>query len=151
MNSKDNKQENILEVNLENCYGIKKLKHEFSFKNSQNEEAKINIIYAKNGLMKTSLAKTFLDLQNAKKSNDLIYEDRINKRTIKFEAEDLSQENIFVIESNITNHESKNISNLLVNQDLKREYEEVLSSLQSQKENFFKKLNKKSGIKKKQK
>lgn len=44
---------NTLNIELENCYGIKKLEKEFNFTIDDN----VNAIYAKNGLMKTSLQK----------------------------------------------------------------------------------------------
>lgn len=47
----------ILHCNLSNCYGIKNLQYDFDFKNKP-----VVIIYAPNGTMKTSFAKTFRDL-----------------------------------------------------------------------------------------
>ena len=46
-----------IKVKLENCYGINKLDHEFVFDTDQHTFS----IYAPNGVMKTSLAKTFED------------------------------------------------------------------------------------------
>ena len=43
-----------LSVNLENCFGIGKLNHEFDFSKSNS-----SLIYAPNGTMKTSFARTF--------------------------------------------------------------------------------------------
>lgn len=43
-----------LSVNLKDCYGIESLNHEFDFSNGNTF-----CIYARNGLMKTSFAKTF--------------------------------------------------------------------------------------------
>lgn len=45
---------NTLKIDLENCFGIGKLCHTFDF--SRNS---ISLIYAPNGTMKTSFAKTF--------------------------------------------------------------------------------------------
>lgn len=50
-----------LKVSLENCYGIKKLEHNFDF-----SDGKTCSIYASNGTMKTSFAKTFKDISNGK-------------------------------------------------------------------------------------
>ena len=47
-----------LKLDLENCYGIRKLKAEFDFAKS-----KAYAIYAPNGAMKSSLAKTFQDIE----------------------------------------------------------------------------------------
>ncbi|WP_157887311.1 hypothetical protein [Campylobacter pinnipediorum] len=48
-----------LKIYLENCYGIKKLETEFDFTKKNTYS-----IYAPNGTMKTSFAKTFKDLSN---------------------------------------------------------------------------------------
>lgn len=45
---------NKLNINLENCYGIKKLQKEFDF-----SDRSAFVIYASNGSMKTSFTKTF--------------------------------------------------------------------------------------------
>ena len=51
-----------LSVSLENCYGIKKLSYTFDF-----TKGNVVAIYARNGLMKTSLAKTMKKIQLGKK------------------------------------------------------------------------------------
>ena len=45
-----------LKIDLENCYGIKKLNIKFDF-----SEQRVYAIYAPNGVMKSSLAQTFED------------------------------------------------------------------------------------------
>lgn len=49
---------NRLNIDFENCYGIKKLKHEFSFSARHHTQ----LVYAPNGMMKTSFAKTLKGL-----------------------------------------------------------------------------------------
>lgn len=61
---------NKLNVELENCYGIKKLQAQLDF--SQN---KAYAIYAPNGAMKTSLAQTFKDIASGTASKDRIFPD----------------------------------------------------------------------------
>ena len=56
-----------INVKLENCYGIKKLNHEFDFLKCHTF-----VIYAPNGVMKTSFANTFKDLASAKTPCDRI-------------------------------------------------------------------------------
>jgi len=43
-----------LRVDFENCYGINKLRHDFVF-----SDFRTHVVYAPNGVMKTSFAKTF--------------------------------------------------------------------------------------------
>jgi hypothetical protein len=60
-----------ISIDLENCYGIKSLKHEFDFTNCNTF-----LIYASNGAMKTSLAKVFDDLSKSETPSDKIYPNR---------------------------------------------------------------------------
>ena len=63
-----------LDVNLENCYGIGKFNHSFDYTNNL-----CYLVYAPNGTMKSSLAKTFNDIsKNDKKVSpcDRIYKER---------------------------------------------------------------------------
>ncbi len=59
---------NKLNVDLENCYGIKKLAKQFDF-----SKQKAYAIYAPNGAMKSSLAKTFKDIAEGEASSDRIF------------------------------------------------------------------------------
>lgn len=62
---------NKLSIKLKNCFGIEKLTHDFDF-----SEDNVFSIYARNGLMKTSLAKTFRLIQdgNEDEAADAIFE-----------------------------------------------------------------------------
>lgn len=134
-----------LKINFENCYGIKKLE-EFIFDFSQKSTY---ILYAPNGTMKTSFAKTFKDLSNGNETQDLVFKERINKRNIKDENnDDLSSDNFFVIEPYNKEFKTKKLSTLLVNKTLKDKYDEIHSSINEKKELLIKNLLKSSGLKK---
>ena len=62
---------NQLKIEFENCFGIEKLDKEFNFTPEHN----VNLIYAKNGLMKTSFTKVFKKFQEGKEDEigDLIF------------------------------------------------------------------------------
>jgi hypothetical protein len=64
-------------IDLENCYGIKKLQKKLDF-----SKHAVYALYAPNGLMKTSLAQTFLDISNGQASQDRIFPDRVTVRNI---------------------------------------------------------------------
>lgn len=129
-------------VNLENCYGIGQLIYDFDF-----STAKAYSIYAPNGFMKTSLSKTFIDLSSNKNSSDLIYPDRITKREIKDENNnDLKSEQVFVIEPYNENFNSEKTSLLLVNQAIKKQYDDALKKIEDKKEDLFKRLKQRSGL-----
>jgi hypothetical protein len=110
---------NKLNVDLENCYGIKKLKVQFDF-----SQQMAYAIYAPNGVMKSSLAKTFKDVADATKSKDLIFTDRTCIRTITDEnGADLPKENVLVVlpYDEVFGHTEKT-STLLVDAKLRKEF-----------------------------
>ncbi|XDD50938.1 hypothetical protein AB3N59_03875 [Leptospira sp. WS92.C1] len=132
-----------LTIELENCYGIKKLNYEFNFEN-RNTFA----IYSPNGVMKTSFAKTFIDLSNKQDSKDIIFPEEITKRNIKDEnGKDLLPENIFVIEPYNESYRSNKVSTLLVNAQLRTQYENINISLEQKKTELINLLKPLSGLK----
>lgn len=125
--------------NLENCYGIKSLQHEFDFSNTN-----AICIYARNGLMKTSFTKTFRKLQEGKPEE---IKDEIfgidGSIDVKVDGTDILSENIFVIKSFESFYESSSITSLLVNDDIKTRISTVLKA----KDKFLKLMEKYSGLK----
>jgi len=135
-----------LNVDVENCYGIKKLTKEFDF-----SKHKAYAIYAANGAMKTSLAQTFRDIADEVSSKDRIFLDRVCKRKITDENSiDLPKENVVVIrpyDDGVIGH-TETTSTLLVDSKLRREYEELHIEIDKSKEIFLKALKEQSGSKK---
>ena len=131
-----------LSMKLKNCYGISSLEKEIDF-----SQKNICSIYASNGTMKTSLAKTFIDLSKGEKSKDEIYTDRKTIREIKKNGSDLQKDNVFVIKPYDQEYRSDNISTLLVNQELKKQFDKEYQEIQKQKEDFLKSIQKLSGLK----
>ena len=112
---------NKLNIELENCYGIKKMVCKFDFTQKSTYS-----IYAPNGIMKTSFAKTFMDLSNGVESKDLIFKGRKTKRIINDENNaEISREQVFVIVPYNKEYKSNKISTLLVNKELKEKYEQI--------------------------
>lgn len=104
-----------LKLELENCYGIKKLEHEFDF-----SQFRTSVIYAGNGIMKTSFAKTFYDLATKKRPHDQLDDSLVPI----FDALDetntqISTENILVIKPylkrNVSRKEKSAKAKLTVN------------------------------------
>lgn len=134
-----------LAIDLENCYGIKKLHAQFDFTNTST-----CAIYAPNGSMKSSFAQTFQDIVDGAISKDRIFMARANKRSIKDEnGADLSKENVLVIRpyDEVLGHSEKT-STLLVNPTLRKEYEALYAEIDAAKEAFLKALKEQSGSKK---
>ena len=116
---------NKLKLKFENCYGIKELNHEFDFSNTKGFS-----IYAPNGFMKTSFSKTFSDVTKNKPSGDLIFPERTNTRSIQDESGlEINGDNIFVIEPYNEDFNSDKTSLLLVNQEIKRKYDDELQKI----------------------
>lgn len=134
-----------LEVDLEHCYGIKALKTSFDF-----SKAKAYAIYAPNGAMKTSFAKTFQDVAKGVTSGDRIFTTRVGKRSIVDETgAALSAESVLVVQpyDEVFGHTEKT-STLLVNAALRLEYEQLHLDTEEAKEALLKSLKKQSGSKK---
>lgn len=134
-----------LKVDIENCYGIKKLQKEFDF-----SDEKVYAIYAPNGAMKSSFAQLFKDVSDAKESKDRIFPTRISRRKITDENNaDLPKESVLVVRpyDEILGHTEKT-STLLLDSKLREEYEQLLIEIDKSKEIFVKALKEQSHSKK---
>lgn len=121
-----------LSLKLEYCYGVKKLEKELVFGN------RTFAIYAPNGSMKTSLAKTFTDLMNGNETKDLIYPERTTVREIKDEnGQELRPEEILVVEPYNESYFSKKESTLVVEKELREQYEKIYSDIEKEKSSFI--------------
>lgn len=133
-----------LTINLENCYGIRKLTATLDF-------SKTNVIavYAPNGSMKTSLAQTFQDIASGVASKDRIFTSRACKRVVADETgADLPGESVLVVRpyEEAMGHTTKT-STLLVNPALRKEYETLHSEIETAKGALVKALREQSGSK----
>lgn len=134
-----------LKIELENCYGIKKMQYQFDF-----TPGKAYAIYAPNGSMKSSLAQTFQDITDGNVSKDRIFPLRVTKRTINNEnAVDIPKEAVLVVRpyDEVLGHTEKT-STLLVNPALRKEYEDLHIAIDAAKDLFLKGLREQSGSKK---
>lgn len=134
-----------INVELENCYGIKLFRHTFDFTDNS-----VYAVYAPNGVMKTSLAKTFTDLSQGELSKDIIFPNRKTVRNITDEnGKRIEKENIFVIEPYNESFDSSKANTLLVNAQLKTKYTEIIESIEKKKEKLVQGLKSLSGLRKK--
>lgn len=133
---------NKLNIDFEYCYGIKKLVHEFKFRSG-----KPCSVYAPNGFMKTSFAKTFKDFQKKLDTKDLIFPEKQTLRKITDgSGSNLSPEAVFVIEPYVEKYKAENSSTLLVNSELKEKYEEAVREIDINYQDLHKKLKLESGL-----
>jgi len=133
-----------LKFKLTNCYGINQLSDEFDFTKSENNDG-VNSLYAANGTLKTSLAKTFKDIENRRETSDLIFPERVTTRDIKINNVDITAEQVMVIDSYNESYSSKQLSTLLVNENLKQQYDIALKEVDDKRLGLFKTLAKVSG------
>lgn len=129
---------NRLEVEMRNCYGIDSLNHTFNFENGN-----VFSIYARNGLMKTSFAKSFQKIQYGKKNevSDAIFCEA-GSINVKVDGADIRDEQVFVVKS-YENYYESDISSLLIRGDIQAQLNEVFKV----RTKFLKALEKDSGLK----
>jgi len=131
----------ILSVDLENCYGIGKFQHEFKF---EEQKSSSFLIYAPNGTMKTSFAKSFESLarnESPTLRRDRIFENRATKCEISVDGELISPESILVINAeNDTIDSTDKLSSFIASKELKKQHDEIYNELDSLKKEFIKKL-----------
>lgn len=132
-------------IDLRHCYGIKSLTATFDF-TTQRAQA----VYAPNGVMKSSFAQTFHDISRGMASRDRIFEDRVCVREVRDEnSKEILPENVFVVrpyDQDFAHSEKTSI--LLVNSELRKEYEELQAGIEKQKDILLKALKKHSKSKK---
>lgn len=134
-----------LHVALTNCHGIRKLDTAFDFSNDNQAVA----IYAPNGTMKTSFAQTFKDFAGRKESSDRIFPDRESERSITDErGDEIEADDVVVVLSyDEEMGPSESTSTLLVNQELRREYQGIQVELVRAREDLVAALRKQSRTK----
>lgn len=135
-----------MKINLEltNCYGINHLKKEINLTKSDTNNG-VNSLYAPNGTLKTSLAKVFKDIESGKASIDLIFPDRASTRDIKVNDSDIESDQVMVIDSYNESYSSQQISTLLVDEELKQQYDSALKEVDDKRSALIKSISKLSG------
>lgn len=123
-----------LKIDIENCYGIGKMNQELDF-----TKKNIYVIYAQNGVFKTSFANTINDLLDKKKQpKDRIFKHRKSSAKILIDTELIKNENTIVFDSYDSKFDSsKKISTFLASKNLKDEYDKVFTKLDKKKKELF--------------
>lgn len=118
---------NSLKVVFENCYGIKKLSHEFSF-----VEHHTQLVYAPNGMMKTSFALTMKGLSEQEKSRakDRLHPERTSKDEVLADGNIVTKEQIFVADPEDKTYDTSKLFNtFLADSVLKARYDVIYENL----------------------
>lgn len=108
-----------LGINFKNCHGIRDLEACLKFKNGNSVA-----IYAPNGTMKTSLARTFADLARGNQTQDRMFPERETVRQITdHDGKELDSTAVVVVLSYDEElGPTESTSTLLVNPELRKEY-----------------------------
>ncbi|KQQ78453.1 hypothetical protein ASF70_22770 [Rhizobium sp. Leaf321] len=132
-----------INIDLQHCYGINALQHTFDFSKRRQ-----NIVYAPNGVMKTSLALTFKDISEGKPSSDRVHKDRQTKRVVvDGNGADLAADSVFVVEPYNEAYRSNRMSTLLANGALRERYDVVRREIDEKKHLLLSALKAPSGLK----
>lgn len=140
----------MLSGNFKNCYGLKK----FELKEIDFTTLNKAIIYAPNGVMKTSLSNVFNDISKGNKTVDRIFKDLKSSYNIKYYSnnytnEQLSKnENIYVVKSFDEKFEltKETIGTLLADEKTRKDYEILISEFSEELSEFKNNLIVLSGI-----
>ena len=127
-----------IKIDWKNCFGIKKLSHEFLFTTGKQT----HLIYAPNGTMKTSFAKTmkFLSGQTKERPCDQLHKDNDVNSDLIADGESVPADNIFVVNGDEEIDSSVSFINFLASPELKIKYDEIYQKIISKKEALVTKL-----------
>ena len=132
-----------IQLKLRNCYGIEDLEYSFDF-----SQGSVIAVYAPNGVMKTSLAKTFMDHCLGNKSIDLVYPIRETTREIidVRAGVELPGSQVLVVEPYKEDYTSQKASLLLLERSIKKKYDDALNAVEGAASELMKKLKVRSGL-----
>lgn len=142
----------MLSGSFENCYGIKKLElKEINFDKSNKA-----MIYAPNGVMKSSFSQVFDDISKGLKTVDRIFTPNVSSYKIKYHSDIFSNEHlskndkIFVVKSPEDSFEVSNetISTLLADKETKKRYDVLLKEFKEYIDGFVNEFCSSSGLSK---
>lgn len=127
-----------LTIDLENCFGIGKFGYEFDFSTLNSY-----LLYAPNGTMKTSFAKTFdLISKNDKKNvpQELVHGKK-SKYNIVADGNAIEPSQILVINAEDSTFDASNkITSFIASRELKDQYDAIYIELEKVKDELLKKL-----------
>ena len=128
-----------LKLHLENCYGIQRLNEDIDYSNNN-----VAIIYAPNGTMKSSLAKTFEALRDGRPVEEKVFGYASSCNITDEQNISISGEKIIVINPFDENaFEGQGL--LMANDTLRRKYLSIHKSIEEKKEHLYTQIKEKIG------
>ena len=122
---------NELKLNLNNCYGIQKMNTSIDY--SKNNVA---IIYAPNGTMKSSLAKTFEAIRDSKPVEERVFWFRSSCCITDEQSTNMTPESIIVINP-FDENAYENQGMLMANDELRKKYMVIHKTIEEKKQNLY--------------
>ena len=140
----------MLKCDTTNCYGIKKLNTTIDF--TQENKA---IIYASNGVMKTSFTKLFDDISKGEETKDQLYPQNKTTYKINFFNEQYTNdvltlhENIYSLKSADDSYfpETESVALVLDDDNVRKEYADLTNSANAITKELFNNLSLLSDVK----
>lgn len=139
-----------IKFDFEHCFGIERLEKEFDFREKQS----VAVIYAPNGMMKSSFAKTCEEMSKVGKAKpqrgksaaaevdpicDRLNPDAGSKHDILIDGTAISPECIFVADPDqVTFDASQQVTDFLASKTLKDEYDRIVGLLEKARKEFVK-------------
>lgn len=128
-----------LNVELENCYGIHKMHCEIDF--SKKNAA---VLYAPNGMMKSSFAKTLKAIQDEKEPKELVSGATSKYIIVDEKNKSITSESIMVVNP-FDENASNNQGLLMANADLREQYVLIHKNLDEQTDEIFARIKEEFG------
>ena len=124
-----------IKINWKNCFGIKQLEHEFKYQENKN----IQLLYAPNGTMKTSFAKTmkYLSGQSKDKPCDQLHQDKESYFDVLVDGNVVDKDSLFVVNGDDAIDSSTSFVNFLASSELKTKYDEIYGKLIQEKNSLM--------------
>lgn len=134
-----------LTIDLEHCYGIKRLSAELDF-----TDCSAYAIYAPNGMMKSSFAQAFKDIATGTPSHDRVFPSRPTRREVTVDSgQALTSDAVLVLPPyDEVFGDSGKTATLLVDAKLRKEYEQLYVDIDRAKDVFIGAMKEQSGSKK---
>lgn len=144
-----------MNLTIKNCFGIKEIKnHELKF-----DDNGVAIIYAPNGVMKTSLSKVFEAIQKGERPSDRIFSEYPSSYSIQYRDETftynvseegnlVASDKFYVIDSldDKIEFSRESLSTILGDESIRTEYSKVTNEYRKDADSFIAELGKKSGL-----
>lgn len=120
-----------LKMNLENCYGVQKLNQSIDYSNNN-----VAVVYAPNGTMKSSLAKTFEAIRDKRPVEEKVFGYDSSCSIVDENDINISSESIMVINP-FDENAYENQGLLMANDALRKQYSLIHKLIEEKKNNLY--------------